>query len=170
MTATFSVTGAQHAVLDGHLRGAAERVAFAVAVAAGRGLAVVADVLLVEDDCLEPGPWCVQLTDEAQQRILMWATARSGWLIEMHSHLGRFGDPACLSSTDLEGLASWVPHVRWRLQGRPYMAVVVGPETIDGIAWEGEPGVVGPVATMLVDGTPTTMTGLSWARIGRTRP
>ena len=169
MTATLSLTGAQHGVLDAHLRGAPERVAFAVADPGAPDLAVVSDVLLVDDDCLEPGPWCVQLTDEAQQQVLMWATANSGWVIEMHSHIGPLGDPVSFSPTDIEALATWVPHIRWRLQARPYMAVVVGPKTIDGVTWTGKPGEVEPMKTLLVDGTPTVMTGLSWARITKVR-
>jgi len=169
VTATLSLTGAQHRILDAHLRGAPERVAFAVAAAGAPGHVVVSDVLLVDDAFLEPGPWCVQLTDEAQQQILMWATANSGWVIEMHSHIGPLGDPACFSPTDIEALATWVPHIRWRLQARPYMAIVVGPKTIDGVAWTGKPGEVESIKTLLVDGTSTAMTGLSWARISEVR-
>lgn len=120
------------------------------------------DVLLVPDDDLEPGPWCVQLTDGAQQRVLQWASRASGLVIELHSHLGRFGDPAQMSSTDVAGLRDWVPHVRWRLRGRPYAALVAGPSTLDGLAWLGDKSD-DPVA--IVDWTTPSaaqpMTGLS---------
>jgi hypothetical protein len=122
-----------------HLRGAPERVAFLSASEKNHALEVQ-DHLLLPDEDLEAGPWCVQLSDAAQQRVLQWAATTSGWLIEAHSHLGIAGDPAQFSPIDLDGLHEWVPHVRWRLHGRPYAATVFAPTTVDGLAWNGARG------------------------------
>jgi hypothetical protein len=121
-----------------HARGAPERVMFAAASDEGAGELELTEAFLVSDDDLEPGPWCVQLEDVTQQRVLQWASGTAGAIVEMHSHLGRFGDPAQMSPTDVQGLRTWVPHVRWRLRGRPYVALVAGPSTLDGLVWSGD--------------------------------
>jgi hypothetical protein len=54
-------------------------------------------------------------------------------LVEFHSHLGH--GPAAFSWSDVTGLADFVPHVRWRLKGRPYAAVVVTKNSFDALAW-----------------------------------
>jgi len=145
-----------------HLRGAPERVMFLAAT--GDQPVTIADSLFVDDEDLEPGPFCVHLTERAQQRVLRWAAVVDGWIIEMHSHLGAYGDPARMSPTDVSGLGEWVPHVRWRLQQRPYAALVLGPHTLDGVAWTGEKDAP-PIAIKAwdVDGTTMVTTGLSLA-------
>jgi hypothetical protein len=62
-----------------------------------------------------------------------WAWDAGASLVEAHSH----GDtvPACFSPSDLLGLDVWVPHLRWRLRGRPYAAIVTAGDTFDAIAW-----------------------------------
>lgn len=44
------------------------------------------------------------------------------------------------SHTDLDGLAAWVPHLSWRLPGLTYIALVLGAETFDGLAWRAGAG------------------------------
>lgn len=167
MTLTIESTRSQWTNAVGHLRGAHERVLF-FAAAAAPGRAVVEDCLLLDDSDLEPGPWCVQMTDEAQQRVFRWAAKRDGWLIEAHSHLGRLGDPAKFSSVDTSGLTDWVPHVRWRLRGRPYAALVFGPKSIDGVGWVGAKGIAPvPVAAWDAGGVSSASTGLSIGRFAK---
>lgn len=163
MTITIQSTAELWAAAADHLRAAPERVMFLAAATTAEVL-VVQEHLLIDDADLEPGPWCVHLTDEAQQRVLQWAAKRDDWLIEIHSHIGLFGDPAQFSPLDTEGLNEWVPHVRWRLRQRPYAALVFGPETIDGVAWAGPKGA-GPVSieSWDVEGSPVETTGLSLA-------
>ena len=79
----------------------------------------------------------VALTDEAQQRIIKAAWDRQVALIELHSHPG-FPGPTAFSSFDARGLAEFVPHVQWRLKGRPYAALVFGPTDFDGLAWRAQ--------------------------------
>jgi hypothetical protein len=125
-----------------HLRAKAEQIAFAAAEPICEGTVTtlaVREVLLLERPAPEPADdeLCVLLDDEDQQRVLNWAFDHDGWLIEAHSHIGWFGDPACMSPTDLGGLELWVPHVRWRLQRRGYAALVFGNRTLDGVGWCG---------------------------------
>lgn len=63
-------------------------------------------------------------------------------LIEFHSHMGHW--PAMFSPSDLHGFEEFVPHVWWRLKGRPYAAIVVTDAGFDGLAWADSPNT--PIA------------------------
>ena len=54
------------------------------------------------------------------------------WL-EVHSHLGKY--PAEFSGSDYYGFEEFVPHVRWRLKGQPYAAIVFTKKDADGFVW-----------------------------------
>jgi hypothetical protein len=75
----------------------------------------------------------VTLRDETRPEIIKWAGDANACLVEVHSH----GDDgvAAFSPSDLWGFAEWVPHVRWRLRGRPYAAIVTAGDTFDALAW-----------------------------------
>lgn len=130
-------------VLD-HLRTKPEMVAFLRGQTTER-CAVTDTAWRLTDDDLELADWHVSLTDDSRQRLMQWA-AGADVLIESHSH-GDLGGPACLSKTDLDGLSEWVPHLQWRVSGLTYVALVLGGNTIDGLAWlpGGEPVGVGDV-------------------------
>ena len=63
------------------------------------------------------------------------------------------------------GLGDWVPHVRWRLPGRPYAALVFGDDSFDGLVWTGETSEAGPVAGLRVADEMLEPTGLSYAEL-----
>jgi hypothetical protein len=108
----------------------------------------------------------VSLAEHVRPELIAWAWERHLCLVEAHTHVR--GDPVCLSPTDLSGLSDWVPHVWWRLRGRPYAALVFGDETVDGIAWRRSAADAEGVAALEVDGRPPqVMTGLSLRRISR---
>ncbi len=75
----------------------------------------------------------VSLPDETRSEIIQWAWAEGACLIEAHSH-GRWS-PAAFSPYDLRNLREWVPHLWWRLQGRPYAAIVTTTRDFDALAW-----------------------------------
>jgi hypothetical protein len=75
----------------------------------------------------------VTLRDEIRPEIIKWAADADACLVEAHSH-GDIGT-ACFSPSDVWGFSEWVPHVRWRLGGRPYAAIVTAGETFDALAW-----------------------------------
>lgn len=115
-----------------HLASGVEMVAFLRGAVADVGPIASEAWLLNEEDTVL-NEWHVALTDDAQQRVLKWATG-AAVLVEAHSH-GRLGGPAMFSRTDLAGLAAWVPHLTWRLPGLTYIALVLGADTFDGMAW-----------------------------------
>lgn len=74
-----------------------------------------------------------ELTDETRATVIKRAHDLGASIVEFHSHRGAW--PAQFSGSDWIGLEEFVPHVRWRLKGRPYGAVVVTPTGFDGLAW-----------------------------------
>jgi hypothetical protein len=116
------------------LRARPEHLVFFLAHPDGDRTVRVQDRIRLADEHVVDTGWHVELTDAGRQWVLRRATTTTGWLIEAHSH-GPLGDPARFSPTDHSGLAAWVPHIRWRLPGRGYVALVLGSLTVDGLAW-----------------------------------
>jgi len=95
---------------------------------------VVAHELLENDDFTAQCSDYLELADEARARIIKRAYAVNGCIVEIHSH--PWGDsPAEFSVSDRVGLKQTVPHVRWRLMERPYLALVVGLFSYDALIW-----------------------------------
>jgi hypothetical protein len=104
-----------------------------------------------------------ELTDESRARVIKHAHDLGTSLVEIHSHAGSWS--AAFSASDLIGLAEFLPHVWWRLQGKPYFAVVVTRKSFDGLAW-----LTGPDSPQRLDGIavgetfliPTKLSALSY--------
>lgn len=77
--------------------------------------------------------WYVELKDEIRPKIIKKAFDLDAAIIEIHSH--PYDTPAMFSGSDLDGLREFVPHVRWRLKGKPYAALVFSSSDFDGLAW-----------------------------------
>ncbi|MGQ0433091.1 MAG: hypothetical protein ACT452_11875 [Microthrixaceae bacterium] len=122
-----------------HLASRAEMVAF-MRGSIAHGEAVAEEAWLLSDKDLVLGQWHVELTDNAQQHLMTWALG-AAVVVEAHSH-GGLGGQAMFSRTDLEGLATWVPHLTWRVPGLTYVALVLGASTFDGLAWRAGAGPV----------------------------
>ena len=75
----------------------------------------------------------VALADEVRGHVIGRATEIGGSLVEVHTHLG--SKAAEFSPSDLFGFKEWVPHVRWRLRGRPYVAIVFARDSFDALVW-----------------------------------
>jgi hypothetical protein len=75
----------------------------------------------------------LELTDAMKASVIKRAHDLGATLIEFHCHTGRW--PAAFSLSDRVGFREFVPHVLWRLKGRPYVAVVVARSGRDGLAW-----------------------------------
>ena len=75
----------------------------------------------------------IELGDEIRAVVIKRAHDLGACLVEFHSHL--YSGEVGFSSSDLAGLKEFVPHVMWRLKGRPYAAVVVGKSGFDSLIW-----------------------------------
>lgn len=116
--------------------------------AAGESLEVIELYKVPAEGFDDQSPFYLALSDETRAYVFGRATELNGGLVEAHSHLH---GPADFSRTDLEGFEEWVPHVRWRLPDRPYVALVFAGREFDALVWNRgeEPG---PLREIRVDG------------------
>lgn len=168
--ATVRMSRDLHEQFRADLRGSDEQVGFFLAVFDARDRAfLVRDWRAIPARGFEiQSPYHVTLTDEAKSDVIRWAWDRALCLIEAHSHGELY--PAELSPSDMWGLSEWVPHLSWRLQGRPYAALVVAGEEVDGLAWVDHPRDPEPILTLeLDDGAVISTTACTAARLERNR-
>lgn len=104
---------------------------------------------LKTDDYAEQYQDYLELTDAARARIIKRAHDLDTCLMEFHSHPGPY--PAAFSPSDMHGFAEFVPHVRWRLKGKPYAAVVIAPSGFDALAWVYTLGTAAQLNTIETD-------------------
>jgi hypothetical protein len=78
-------------------------------------------------------PYHFELTDATRATTIKRAHDLGASVVEFHSHTGHW--PAQFSPSDWSGFEEVVPHMWWRLKGRPYAAVVVARSGFDGFAW-----------------------------------
>jgi hypothetical protein len=139
-----------------------EQVAFVFAVVAGEG-AGEATVFAAKDYYLATpenfeihSEFHVELTDEARARIIKRAWDTGTTPVELHSHPGDYRG-ARFSRSDMSGFSEFVPHCRWRLRGRPYLAVVVSPAGADALAWIDASGQPVGLTAIRVDANPVVV-------------
>lgn len=151
-----------HLIADGQRL---EEAAFAFAVSSGEGLFRCVDWRVVSSDGYRSrSRYRIELRDEVRADVIRRAHDLGAAVAEFHSHLI---PPARFSATDWDGFREWVPHVQWRLPGRPYFAVVVTARDLDGLVWpagSSEPRRLGGV---VVDGRTIEPTRLSALRGGK---
>ena len=96
---------------------------------------VAKDVLLLQkEDLAFQSSMHIELADEVRGHVIRRAYETESALVELHSHVGNW--PVGFSISDRIGFNEWVPHVRWRLKDRPYGAIVVGSQGMDGLYWD----------------------------------
>lgn len=81
----------------------------------------------------------IELADEVRPAIIKQAWDARRVVVEVHSHRGK-GWSAQFSGSDLSGFREFVPHVRWRLRGAPYCALVFTETEFDALCWVGTSG------------------------------
>lgn len=115
------------------------------------------------DGFLSVSEYHLVLTDDIRAKVIKRAHDLGSSLVEFHSHTE--DEPAEFSRSDQAGFDEFVPHVWWRLKGRPYLAVVVTPADFDGLAWLADPRRPQRLDGIIVDGTlrtPTHRSPLVW--------
>lgn len=131
----FSIAPRLYEEVQSHLRGRVEQVGFLLAEFDGES----GTFRLDEWHAIPPegfeyqGAYHVSLTDEAKAEVIKWAWDARACLVEAHSHSDR--GVAMFSPSDLCGFREWVPHLFWRLRGRPYAAMVTTVDSFDALAW-----------------------------------
>jgi hypothetical protein len=107
------------------------------------------------------------LRDDVRADVIKWAWDSDACLVEAHSH--RPGRPASFSPSDVLGLDEWVPHLWWRLRGRPYAAIVVAGDTYDALAWIDGGNVPEQVDHLSVDNVLRLPTGITFPQLEELR-
>lgn len=114
-----------------------EQAAFLFARASDTDRGVALDVIdsakLAAADFAVQAPDYLELADATRARLIKRAHDLDASLVEMHSHPGPWD--AAFSPSDLRGLSETVPHMWWRLNKRPYAAIVIAPSGFDAMVW-----------------------------------
>jgi hypothetical protein len=133
--AAFATVRPLYDEVRGHLSGRVEQVGFFLAEfdAAARTFVLREWRAIPAEGFEYQSAYHVTLTDEMKTEVIRWAWDARACLVEAHSH-GDFGR-AKFSHSDLWGFRDWVPHLFWRLRGRPYAALVTTGDSFDALAW-----------------------------------
>ena len=134
----------QHRVLWNHLlpaHSSHEQAAFLFCKSQTSGDYIVFDAidkaLIGPNDFTVQSDYYLELTDTCRSTLIKRAHAYGATLVEFHSHPN--SEQAAFSLSDLRGLhEETVPHMRWRLRGHPYIAIVVAPTGLDAMVWTPE--------------------------------
>jgi hypothetical protein len=81
----------------------------------------------------------IELSDESRINVIKKAHQTHTALVELHSHPFNSHRSAAFSLADMNGFDETVPHMWWRLPGRPYAAIVVSPCGFDSLVWQKSP-------------------------------
>lgn len=101
---------------------------------------IVRDIYLAQAaDFFEQASDYLELTDEARIKIIKMAHSTGTSILETHSHPFPSKWAAAFSMADINGFNEIVPHMWWRLNNRPYAAIVVAPMGFDGLLWDKNP-------------------------------
>lgn len=118
--------------------------------------------VLTEDDFVVHRPDHLELRDETRARVIKQAHDLGVSLVEFHSHPSNF--PAEFSFSDMAGFDDFVPHVWWRLKGKPYAAVVVAPSGFDALSWLTSPHEPTSLQAIQLESRDLRATGLTLKR------
>jgi hypothetical protein len=100
--------------------------------------------LIVEDFYLVPPfGWEVQMDvylemkDSERGKIMKIARDKGLAAIDSHSH-PRADDDVWFSPSDITGITEFSEYAKWKLDGKPFAAMVWGERSIDGVVWDGD--------------------------------
>lgn len=120
----------------------------------------VDDIYLASEEDFEiQSAYHIELKDDIKGKIIRQAHNLGASIIEVHSHVDQRS--AKFSFSDWSGFTEFVPHVMWRLKGKPYMALVYAPDSFDALVWVHDSSVPIRLDQVVVDGHIHTPTGNS---------
>jgi len=117
------------------------------------------------EDFAHHSEYHIELRDQKRAQIIKRAHDLKASLVEWHSHPSLW--PAEFSLSDLAGFDEFVPHAMWRLDGRPYLAIVVTPFDFDALIWADNSENACPLNFLKVGSRNLIPTGLTHARRSR---
>ena len=159
------LTATQYAELRTNLFGTPERLAFLFlhqvpCDAEPWAVAHTSEVRLLDpSDYVRRNRHGVELAEHVRPALIHTAHQHGYAVVEAHAH-DRPRPSTRFSPIDLDGLEQLGPHMTWRLPGRPYTAMVLGPDSFDALQWHPD-GKVTAIKALVVDGEHTAPTGIS---------
>lgn len=143
-----------------HLQGKREQICFFRARASSDEAIALEDIHLLRTTDLEvQTAFHLELTDAARAELIRWAWQADAGLVEAHLHTKKGW--AEFSGSDYVGFREWVPHVWWRLPGKPYAALVTDGVDWDGLAWVESPDRAVAVGELVSGDERVRLTGRS---------
>jgi proteasome lid subunit RPN8/RPN11 len=76
----------------------------------------------------------LEMADSERAEVMRRARQAGLALVDCHSHPGA-GRRARFSPSDIDGITDFAPYVHWKLDRRPYVAMVWAERGIDGVVW-----------------------------------
>ncbi len=96
----------------------------------------------------------LQMKDSERARIMKRARNENLCAIDCHSHPGA-RDDVWFSPTDVEGITEFAQYAKWKLDGKPFAAMVWGEESVDAVLWQRGFLRAGRVTCVQIIGNPT---------------
>ncbi|MHB8732283.1 MAG: hypothetical protein ACYDAB_10905 [bacterium] len=117
----------------------------------------VADVYLVPPEGWETQhDVYLEMTDAERAQIMKLARDGRFAIADCHSHPAS-GDDVWFSPSDRRGITEFAAYAKWKLDGRPYTAMVWGEASLDAVAWYGDFRQAQPVHQVHVLTAPPTI-------------
>lgn len=126
---------------------------------------VVEHMLVPRNGFVHQSAFHLELSDKVRATAIKTAHDLGASLAEVHSH--PWPARAAFSPSDLAGLDDFVPHVWWRLKGRPYFAFVMGLTSFDALAWVTSPTVPSCIDHIRVANDTLRPTGITLTRCSK---
>lgn len=79
----------------------------------------------------------LELKDDERAKIMKTARDKKYALIDCHSHIN-LGRQVAFSPSDKAGINEFSGYVKWKLDGRPYVAIALNETSADAIGWHGD--------------------------------
>lgn len=168
MTASVRMRAGTLDQVRSHLRGSLEQICFLHArVDDDRAFHVDRIRVITAAEIELQTSFHLELKDSTRAAVIREAWEVGAALVEAHLHTK--SGSACFSWSDFLGFEQWVPHVWWRLQGKPYAALVTDGTSWDGLAWIDTPDSPVAVATLEAESETITCSGASLRAFERGR-
>ena len=79
----------------------------------------------------------LEMKDSERGKIMKLARDKNLCAIDCHSH-PHSGADVWFSPSDIAGISDFAQYARWKLNGKPFAAMVWGDESLDAVLWSGE--------------------------------
>jgi hypothetical protein len=98
----------------------------------------------------------LQMRDSERAKIMKLARDKGFATIDCHSH-PRSGDDVWFSPSDIAGITEFSQYARWKLDAKPFAAIVWGERSLDAVLWEGDFTQVHAVDKVQISGSPSVL-------------